>query len=465
MMRRLLAHVFVLATGASVVAAQRPSDASICDYYAEAKYGSNSSDSQFKLMEHIVALAFGGGTDLKGASNLSTGILNTGNFEGLAVNLRPWFDGSEPTTNLNDQAVGIDWLDDGAQKPLMDFLEGESSSVVLDKGSNEFRLFAHFYSAFGHVFGCTLVQGFPKANDSGGPINLAYVHKYMNLNQTHLGHFIDQLTLASKFYGFSDADADTLNTYMNAHYNVRCLPADNGQLTSLCQAPECPLAAPSPDCAAYDNLGPSVNGSSPGGGSGGSSNMPSSTSASGLSSSPTSSTPVSTSSASSTPPSSSSQALSSGAIAGIAIGGAAVLFLAVGLFLFHRRRHPKPQTVAVPYTGESGYGSPAPHSHMSYTPSTNPHTSYTPSSPPHESYLAPGAFFAPKPPDAELGVPTPVSPHSPYMPQIAEMESPIHPSLGGRSEMGVSPVQGHFRESLPQGMYDDQANNWAVNRG
>lgn len=160
-MRYHFGAVLLLVTVVSLgTAQQRPSTASICDYYAMQRFGANSSDTQFKLMEHIVALAFGGGVNLRNASDDSTGILNPGSFSGLAVNLRSWFDGSsmfdvdfpliasivsivlitrpvEATTNLNNQAVGINWLDDGAQAPLMSFLNGTTSNVELEVTSNE----------------------------------------------------------------------------------------------------------------------------------------------------------------------------------------------------------------------------------------------------------------------------------------------------------------------------------------
>ncbi|KAI0118725.1 hypothetical protein GGR51DRAFT_130652 [Nemania sp. FL0031] len=405
-MRPHFRAALLLAIVVGVGMAQRPSTASICDYYAMELYGKNSSDNQFRLMEHIVALAFGGGVNLPDASDDSTGILNQGSYNGLGVNLRPWFDGSKPTTNLNGQAVGINWLNDGAQEPLMAFLNGSTSSVQFDTGSNEDRLFNHFYVAFGRIFGCTLSETFPNATQTG-QLSPAYVHKYMNLNQTDLSHFINQLIVSTKYYGFSDDDANTLSTFMNSRYNVRCAPAINGQLYSICQAAECPLAAPSPDCNAYVNIGPGANSSSTGG-----------------------SGAVPTSSSTST--SSGGTALSSGAIAGIAIGGAAVVLIAVGLWLYHRRRqHAKPPPmVAMPYTGGSGYPSP---SYPSYTPTLGPHTSYAPSSAPRDSHLAPGSFYEHKQPEAELAVPTPVSPpHSPSMVMhVAEMESPLPSEMTG----------------------------------
>ncbi|KAI8626191.1 hypothetical protein F5Y19DRAFT_229538 [Xylariaceae sp. FL1651] len=453
-MRRLLRSALLLAVAANVAFSQRPENATICDYYATEKYGTNSSDTQFQLMQHIVALAFGGGSGLPNASEDSTGILNPGSFDGQAVYLRSWFDGSKATTNLNNQPVGIDWMDGGAQEPLLSFLNGSANTVELDQKTNEYRLFTHFYSAFGFVFGCTLVHSFPKTNESGGPISLAYVHKYMNLNQTDLGHFINQLTMSSKYFGFSDEDAQTLSTFMNSRYNVRCAPPVNGQLYSLCQAPECPLAAPSADCDAYVDLGPGVNGTGGGAQQTGSPSGSSSTSPAPTgSSTPTASgSPPTSSSPSPTTATGYSMALSSGAIAGVAIGGAAVVLLAVGLWLYFRRRPAKPQMIAVPYTG-GGYASPTHTSHPSYTPNTvYPHASFVTTSAPHDSYLGPaggagpGAFFAPKHPDeAELGVQTPAPAASPRSPPVAEMESPQDLSLRG----SMSPMR-----------FGEPANTW-----
>jgi hypothetical protein len=83
----------LLAAG-QVALGQRPSNASICDYYAQQLYGKNTTDTQFQLMQNIVALAFGGGSGLSNASNASTGILNPGVSSGIPVNLISWFDGS-----------------------------------------------------------------------------------------------------------------------------------------------------------------------------------------------------------------------------------------------------------------------------------------------------------------------------------------------------------------------------------
>jgi hypothetical protein len=240
------------------------------------------------------------------------------------------------------------------------------------------RLFSHFFNAFAHIFGCTLPP--PPPPSTGGPLSLAYVHKFMNLNYTDLGHFIDQLTRSAEHFGFTDEDGLTFNTQMNTLYNVRCAPpitlnqAQGPQLLSLCQNPTCPLAEPNADCAAYVNLTANgLVGSS-------ASAAPSSTS---MSSSSTSSTSTSTFATTATTssgaqtatatPAASSAPLSSGAIAGIAVGGAAGLALLLGFVYFcARRRRP----AAPAETGPAEY---VPETTYAADPSTakDPHMSYT----------------------------------------------------------------------------------------
>lgn len=76
--------------------AQRPTNASICDYYAEINYGVNNSANQYRLIQSIVSLAYVGGDVLPSARNI-TGILFPGTFMDLKVDLGPWFDGSSTT--------------------------------------------------------------------------------------------------------------------------------------------------------------------------------------------------------------------------------------------------------------------------------------------------------------------------------------------------------------------------------
>jgi len=267
------------------------------------------------------------------------------------------------------------------------------------------RLFSHFFNAFSHIFGCTLPP--PPPPSTGGPLSLAYVHKYMNLNFTDLGYFIDQLTKAAVHYGFSDQDGQTFNTQMNSLYNVRCAPpitlnpAQGPQLLSLCQASSCPLAEPNPDCAAYVNL--TASGIS--GGSSSASFAPSSTSMSSSSTSSTSTSASATATSSgvqttTAAPTSTSSSLSSGDIAGIAVGGAAGLGLLLGAVYFCARRR-RPAETAEPGPAQ-------------YVPET---TSVLSSSVP----------------------PTAKDPHMSYTSNggtIAEMESP---RFAGSPEMGYSP--------------------------
>jgi hypothetical protein len=109
--------------------AQRPSNNTICDYYTISLYGANTSDTQNQLMQGIIALAFGGGANVPNATDI-TGVFNPGIYQGVPVNLRPWFDGSKASTNLNNQPVGINWLDGGGVQPLNNFLTSGSETAI-----------------------------------------------------------------------------------------------------------------------------------------------------------------------------------------------------------------------------------------------------------------------------------------------------------------------------------------------
>ncbi|KHN96383.1 uncharacterized protein MAM_05672 [Metarhizium album ARSEF 1941] len=320
MLRQRVLSVLVSALGGKVVA-DRPSDQSICDYYASQRYGASNDTTQLRLMQGIVAYAYAGGETLPNAAANSTGIFNTGQFNGYDVYLRPWFDGSRATTNLNDQAVGVNWLDGGGTQPLISFLNGSTQTAEIKSGTNQYTLFTHWYYVFGKIFGCSRYKGF--VGTSFTPLTPAYVHKFMDLNQTEVGYFIEQFIAASRYYGFSDADASTLSTFMNARYNIRCSPPLDGQLYSICFAKECPLAAPNAECGAYSNVQPYGLAGSTSQGSGTPPPPPTTTT---TPSSPTAST------ATPTTPAAAPSSLSGGAVA------AAAGLLAAAMCLFFRRR-------------------------------------------------------------------------------------------------------------------------------
>ena len=44
---------------------------------------------------------------------------------------------SEKTTNLNDQAVAMNWLDGGGTDPLLSFLNGTTETAEIKKDTNQ----------------------------------------------------------------------------------------------------------------------------------------------------------------------------------------------------------------------------------------------------------------------------------------------------------------------------------------
>ena len=234
----------------------------------------------------------------------------------------------------------------------------------------------------------------------------------MALNQTHLGHFINQLTLSAAHFGFSVQDSNTLESQMNARYNVRCQPAVTTnpafgpQLFSLCQAETCPLAAPVADCDAYVDLGPTGPARSSGTTSSNSSQTQSSPgqTATVTTTHSSSATPAATTSAAP----SSSNTLAAGPIAGIAIGGAAVVLGFIGLIVFLlRRRRNANNDIQAPHPGFGGPPSNPSYINSPYSGPASPYGGYPHSPVPtdaHTSYMSNPIHN----PHAELWTPPPV---------------------------------------------------------
>jgi hypothetical protein len=119
------------------VSAQRPTNATVCDFYAQARYGANTSETQLKFIQNIVCLAFEGGSKLNNVSSEITGILRPGKFNGINIDLQQYFNGSRASTNVNNAPIGINWLDQGGTTPLAAFLAGESEKLALADTSNQ----------------------------------------------------------------------------------------------------------------------------------------------------------------------------------------------------------------------------------------------------------------------------------------------------------------------------------------
>ncbi|KZP34438.1 hypothetical protein FIBSPDRAFT_809691 [Athelia psychrophila] len=272
----LFGTLAVLVAAATTTMAQRPTNTSICDYYTTALLTTNNATTQYTLLTLLVNTAVIGNYTQPN-HNAVPGILSpNGTFNGTAVNLVPYFSGALMSTNRNDTATSVNFLDDGGAAPLMKNMPAAGTS------SNQYKLLSHLYSYFGAALGCTQYSqmGFPAY---AGQPSMYSVHKYMGLDANEVGYFITQVGLSAQSFGVAAADVTAVGTLLEGIFDVKCgaaatvIPAQGAQLQSICTQDNC-ATAKNASCSSYGTVpGAPANatgGSSSGGGSstGGSSN-------------------------------------------------------------------------------------------------------------------------------------------------------------------------------------------------
>ena len=119
MSRCITALIAILATFAA--ADTRSDDVTICDYYTNAIFGENNATNQKAIVIAVVNTAVAGNyTHNAQKTNIAVpGILaKNATYNGTAVNLLPYFDGSLASSNNGGKAVAVNWLDGGGAAPL-----------------------------------------------------------------------------------------------------------------------------------------------------------------------------------------------------------------------------------------------------------------------------------------------------------------------------------------------------------
>lgn len=105
---------------ASLAAAARPTDVSICDYYTKALLGADSAHHQKLLLILVVNTAVIGNYTTPNVGVTVPGILAPGEYDGESVNLLSYFNGGLESTNEGGKCgVSVNFLDGGGAAPLM----------------------------------------------------------------------------------------------------------------------------------------------------------------------------------------------------------------------------------------------------------------------------------------------------------------------------------------------------------
>ncbi|KAI1324426.1 hypothetical protein F5Y16DRAFT_307634 [Xylariaceae sp. FL0255] len=238
-----------VATG---VNAQRPSNTSICDYYTTALLKNNTADNQATLLTLVVNTVVIGNYTQPNVGVIVPGILAPGKYNGVDVNLLPYFNGDLASSNRGgSNGVSINFLDDGGATPLT--MNKPSNGTT----SNQYFLLTHLYQFFGSLLGCS-EQGMPGFDAYMGHPSMYEVHKFMDLDEAELGYFITQVGLAASSFGVADSDVQAVGTALNSTFGYRCsapatvIKAQGPQLQAICIADDCPLAT-SAVCASYSS--------------------------------------------------------------------------------------------------------------------------------------------------------------------------------------------------------------------
>ncbi|KAK8249283.1 hypothetical protein IWZ00DRAFT_571362 [Phyllosticta capitalensis] len=224
---RLLTATAAVAMAVVEVAAQRPANTSVCDYYTTALLGNNSAANQATVLTLLVNTAVVGNYTKPSIPGVEwpdvpvPGILAPGTVNGTAVNLLPYFNGGLASSNRGGSSgVVVNFLDDGGALPLM------MNKPANGTRSNQFRLLTHLYAYFGVLLGCTQqgtathpIAAFPSYN---GSASMYATHKYMALSSPQLAYFIQQVGLAASSFGIADADVGVVAASLMDTFGQRC---------------------------------------------------------------------------------------------------------------------------------------------------------------------------------------------------------------------------------------------------
>src|SRR5579859_879442 len=229
--------------------AQRPANASICDFYTTALLKDNTAANQLTLLTLLVNTVVIGNYTKPNVGVKVPGILAPGVQNGVPVDLLGFFNGSMKIANRNNQPVSVNFLDDGGAAPLM------QNKPANTQNSNQYFLLTHLYQFFGKLLGCSKedTSGFPGYSGVNGQFE---VHKFMNISKPQMDYFITQVGLAALSFGVSNDDATIVGNALNSTFARRCsppvavIPDQGSHLEAICINPNCVLAT-SAVCAQY----------------------------------------------------------------------------------------------------------------------------------------------------------------------------------------------------------------------
>ncbi|KAM3439294.1 hypothetical protein MY4824_002823 [Beauveria thailandica] len=239
-----------VAAAATAVNAQRPMDMPICDYYTTALLKNNTAENQATLLTLLVNTVVIGNYTMPNVGVSVPGILKEGEVDGTKVNLAPYFNGGLASSNRNNKASCVNFLDGGGAEPLMKNMPANN-----DK-SNQYFLLTHLYQFFGTLLGCSK-QGMSGFDAYMGSPSMYKVHKFMNLGKAEMDYFIGQVGMAAASFGVAKDDIAVVAKALDNTFNMRCsAPAEviNGkgpQAQAICIKQDCPEAKDS-QCDAYD---------------------------------------------------------------------------------------------------------------------------------------------------------------------------------------------------------------------
>ncbi|KAF5484551.1 hypothetical protein CGCS363_v014975 [Colletotrichum siamense] len=243
--------ISVALAAASSVAAQRPADTPICDYYTTALLKNNTAENQYTLLTLLVNTVVIGNYTMPNVGVKVPGILAAGTYNGAEVNLLPYFNGDLASSNRGGSSgVSVNFLDGGGAAPLM------KNMPANDDKSNQYFLLTHLYQFFGALLGCSQygMTGFPGYD---GHASMYQVHKFMDLDMNELGYFIQQVAMAAASFGVAQDDLQAVGKALSQLFGMRCsppataIPAQGPQLQAICIENSCPIS-PNSTCASYE---------------------------------------------------------------------------------------------------------------------------------------------------------------------------------------------------------------------